>query len=82
MNRIEGTVPKAYSGMHKLKWLSVYNNRLGGNFPVQVANLQSLTHVFLQQNQFTGPKPKFTSPVLESYQHHGNRWRVTDVGEL
>ena len=36
--------------MHKLRWLSLYNNRLAGAFPLEVARLQALTHDVVQLN--------------------------------
>jgi hypothetical protein len=53
--------------------LSIYNNRFSGTVPKEVLRLPSLTHVFIQQNQFTGNRPIFSN-ILESYQYHQNQF--------
>ncbi|TXG47704.1 hypothetical protein EZV62_026998 [Acer yangbiense] len=55
-NYLNGSIPVEWSSM-KLKFISVFGNRLSGNIPSHLGNITSLTYLDLEANQFSGTVP-------------------------
>ncbi|KAK4858616.1 hypothetical protein QYF36_019449 [Acer negundo] len=55
-NYLNGSIPVEWSSM-KLKFISVFGNRLSGNIPSHLGNITSLTYLDLEANKFSWTVP-------------------------
>ncbi|CAN6467350.1 unnamed protein product [Victoria cruziana] len=68
MNRLSGSIPKSFRGLHGLTTLRLDHNLLIGPIPAPLLNLPSLKTVDLSNNNLTGSLSQFTnsSSLLET----------------
>lgn len=56
--RCRGTLPDTMSGLSKLQWLLLDNNKISGPLPAYLGGLLNLQQAQLQNNNFSGPVPQ------------------------
>jgi hypothetical protein len=76
--RLSGFIPPSLGNLTQLYVLALPYQNLGGDFPVGIAAIPTITRIDLRANQLTGILPTILSPTLvDMYVGLGDKWLDT-----